>query len=72
MNSAGVTDDTVNSLRNRLHAMKEVFGDSEEDEDDARKKRAARRRKKNCIDNIIDGSFMGNKVGFFSLNFFSF
>ena len=27
--------------------------------DDVRRKRAARRRKRNCIDTIIDGSFMG-------------
>ncbi len=47
--------------------MKEVFGDSDADDngagggggDDVRRKRAARRRKQNCMDTIIDGSFMG-------------
>merc|ERR1719507_508991 len=47
--------------------MKEVFGDSDDEgaggvgggSDDVRRKRAARRRKRNCIDTIIDGSFMG-------------
>ena len=59
-----VTEDTVNSLRNRLHAMKEVFGDSDDDSDEGRKKRDAvlgpgRKRRKNCMDTIIDGSLMG-------------
>ena len=40
--------------------MKEVFGDEEvEVTDAARRKRIAKRRNGNCIDNIIDGSFMG-------------
>lgn len=58
-----LSDDTVNSLRNRLHAMREIFGDS--DEDDPRQKKVAdrilnqRRKRKNCMDTIMDGSLMG-------------
>ena len=58
-----ITEDTVNSLRNRLHAMKEVFGDSDDDSDEGRKKRnavlAKGRRRKNCMETLIDGSLMG-------------
>ena len=62
--SGPISDDTVSNLRQRLHAMKEIFGESDEENDDPaakrrREKAAAKRRKKNCMDTIIDGSFMG-------------
>lgn len=39
--------------------MKEIFGDEIDSTETAKRKRAAKRRNGNCIDNIIDGSFMG-------------
>uniref|UniRef100_A0A0K2VFU6 GA12899PAlike [Tribolium castaneum] n=2 Tax=Lepeophtheirus salmonis TaxID=72036 RepID=A0A0K2VFU6_LEPSM len=55
-------DETLNSLRQRLNTMRAIFGDNDEKLDPASasaKKRAAMRRQGNCIDTIIDGSFMG-------------
>ena len=59
---SGQHDETLNSLRHRLNTMKAIFGDVDDNLDPASaaaKKRAARRRQGNCIDTIIDGSFMG-------------
>merc|ERR1712119_151518 len=38
---------------------KEIFGEEIDSTDTAKRKRASKRRNGNCIDNIIDGSFMG-------------
>merc|ERR1712156_839941 len=57
--SSDVDQDTVMSLRQRLKTMKEIFGDEIDATESAKRKRAARRRNGNCIDNLIDGSFMG-------------
>ncbi|TRY77844.1 hypothetical protein TCAL_06801 [Tigriopus californicus] len=56
-----IEDDTVSSLRQRLHVMKEIFGDSDEEllDETSKRRRQTQRRKRNCIDTIIDGSFMG-------------
>ena len=50
--------ETISTLRNRLKTMKEIFGDEIDATDTAKRKRAARRRN-GCMDNLIDGSFMG-------------
>ncbi|QQP31451.1 GA12899PAlike, partial [Caligus rogercresseyi] len=55
-------DETLNSLRQRLNTMRAIFGDGDESLDSATasaRKRAARRQQSNCLDTIIDGSFMG-------------
>ena len=39
--------------------MKELFGEELDTNDTAKRKKAAKRRNGNCIDTIIDGSFMG-------------
>ena len=60
MTSSGSTDEeTVSTLRQRLKTMKEMFGDEVDTTDTAKRKKAAKRRNGNCIDNLIDGSFMG-------------
>ena len=51
--------ETIMSLRQRLKTMKEIFGDEIDATESAKRKRAAKRRNGNCIDNLIDGSFMG-------------
>lgn len=51
--------ETVATLRQRLRSMKEIFGEEIDSTDTAKRKRASKRRNGNCIDNIIDGSFMG-------------
>merc|ERR1712020_657168 len=56
---SGTDQETITHLRKRLHTMKEIFGEDLDATETARRKRAARRRNGNCIDNIIDGSFMG-------------
>ncbi len=63
--SGPVTEDTVSSLRQRLNAMKEALGDhSDSDAEDAKGHNAkANKRKKNCMDTLIDGSFMGMVLG---------
>merc|ERR1711894_332227 len=50
--------ETVATLRQRLRSMKEIFGEEIDSTDTAKRKRASKRRNGNCIDNIIDGSFM--------------
>lgn len=60
-------DGTLSSLRFRLQSLKDAFGEQEfdeavsqeEQEAAQRKRRAAMRRKGNCLDTLIDGSFMG-------------
>ena len=59
-----MSDDTIHTLRHRLHAMKEIFGDSDDsdiaDMDElTRRKRKNAKKRRNCMDSIIDGSFMG-------------
>jgi len=39
--------------------MKEIFGDEIDATETAKRKRAVKKRNGNCIDNLIDGSFMG-------------
>merc|ERR1712241_1651262 len=51
--SGGADEETVSTLRQRLKTMKEMFGDDIDTTD------TAKRRNGNCIDNLIDGSFMG-------------
>lgn len=62
--------EAVSTLRHRLNAFKESFGDDlvgealnqcDSTEAAARRsaKRAAKRRNGNCMDTLIDGSFMG-------------
>merc|ERR1711974_239297 len=62
--------EAVSTLRHRLNAFKESFGDdlvgealSECDSTEAAARRSARRANKrrqgNCMDTLIDGSFMG-------------
>lgn len=58
-NSEPITDSTVNNLRHRLDAMKQIFGEEIDDTATAAKAKRAAKRNGNCIDNIIDGSFMG-------------
>ena len=57
--SGGADEETVSTLRQRLKTMKEMFGDDIDTTDTAKRKKAAKRRNGNCIDNLIDGSFMG-------------
>ena len=59
MTSSGADEETVSTLRQRLKTMKEMFGDEVDTTDTAKRKKAAKRRNGNCIDNLIDGSFMG-------------
>merc|ERR1712004_576003 len=59
MTSSGADEETVSTLRQRLKTMKEMFGDEVDTTDTAKRKRASKRRNGNCIDNLIDGSFMG-------------
>merc|ERR1712008_5104 len=51
--------ETIMSLRQRLKTMKEIFGDEIDATETAKRKRAVKKRNGNCIDNLIDGSFMG-------------
>ena len=39
--------------------IKEIFGDEIDATETAKRKRAVKKRNGNCIDNLIDGSFMG-------------
>ena len=39
--------------------MKEILNEEDDPTDAAAKKKAERRKKTNCLDTIIDGSFMG-------------
>merc|ERR1711944_284677 len=59
MSSSATDEKTVSTLRQRLKSMKEIFGDEIDTTDAAKRKKAAKRRNGNCIDNLIDGSFMG-------------
>jgi hypothetical protein len=63
--SAPRDEETVSTLRNRLNTMKELFGEENDGTvtDAARRKRAAKRRNANCLDSLIDGSFMGFVMG---------
>ena len=47
------------AFRQRLKTMKEIFGDEIDATETAKRKRAVKKRNGNCIDNLIDGSFMG-------------
>ena len=65
----GLNPDTMSNLRHRLNAFKESFGDDIVNEalsDESRtaaaaaaQRRAAKRRQGNCMNTLIDGSFMG-------------
>ena len=57
--AAPVSDETVTNLRNRLMVMKEILNEEENEDDAKQRKKLERRKKKNCLDTIIDGSFMG-------------
>ena len=57
--AAPVSDETVDKLRHRLIVMKEILNEEDDPSDAAAKKKAERRKKTNCLDTIIDGSFMG-------------
>ncbi len=39
--------------------MKEILNEEEDPSDEKARKKIERRKKKNCLDTIIDGSFMG-------------
>ncbi len=54
-----MSDETVNNLRHRLLVMKEILNEEEDPSDEKARKKIERRKKKNCLDTIIDGSFMG-------------
>ena len=58
-NAVSTDQETITNLRQRLKTMKEIFGDEIDTTDTSKRKRAAKRRNGNCIDTIIDGSFMG-------------
>lgn len=57
--AAPVSDETVTNLRHRLMVMKEILNEEENEDDAKQRKKLERRKKKNCLDTIIDGSFMG-------------